>query len=593
MSRFDLTRRGLLRTGMIAGAGLAMPTVFTSSAYAYTNEPKGKSVTLGFNVPQSGPYADEGADELKAFKLAVKHLNGEGDGGMMGTFSSKVLKGNGVLGKKVEFVTGDTQTKSDAARASAKSMIEKDGAVMISGGSSSGVAVAVQSLCQEAGIIFMAGLTHSNDTTGKDKKANGFRHFFDAYMSAAALAPVLSKQYGKDRKFYMLTADYTWGWTQAASMKEFMEGEGWQMVKDVKTPLASTDFSSYLAPVLSSGADVLILNHYGGNMVNSLTQAVQFGMRDKQVNGKQFEIVVPLISELMAKGAGKNIQGILGSTAPVAAVIDADLQHDETRLRAMYDVLAADPALDLVIGSRDVAGGSSSGGLSRVRQWGSERATALTLRLLRIHASDPMSGFFMVRRPAFNEVATGLQGQGFKLLADMLAAARGRWKVAEVPYEFRPRVAGESKMDGTVALEFLGLLITRLTSGLLPIRLVLFGFVGLTGVFVQLAVVRLAMAAPGLGFEPAQALGVVVAMTSNFALNNAITWRERRLRGRAFLRGLISFYAVCSVGALINLGVASAVFHAVPEWALASVVGAVAGAIWNFWASLLVTWRAP
>ena len=314
MTKYDLTRRGLLRTGMIAGAGLAMPTIFTSSAYGYTNEPKGKTVTLGFNVPQTGPYADEGADELKAFKLAVKHLNGDGDGGMLSTFSSKALKGNGVLGKKVEFVTGDTQTKSDAARASAKSMIEKDGVVMISGGSSSGVAVAVQSLCQEAGIIFMAGLTHSNDTTGKDKKANGFRHFFDAYMSAAALAPVLAKQYGKDRKFYMLTADYTWGWTQAASMQEFMEKEGWHMVKDVRTPLASTDFSSYLAPVLSSGADVLILNHYGGNMVNSLTQAVQFGMRDKQVNGKQFEIVVPLISELMAKGAGKNIQGILGSS---------------------------------------------------------------------------------------------------------------------------------------------------------------------------------------------------------------------------------------------------------------------------------------
>lgn len=291
--------------------------------------------------------------------------------------------------------------------------------------------------------------------------------------------------------------------------------------------------------------------------------------------------------------AGACIQGILGSTAPVVAVIDADLQHDETRLRAMYDVLEADPELDLVIGSRNVAGGSSSGGLSRVRQWGSERATALTLRLLRIEASDPMSGFFMVRRPAFNEVATGLQGQGFKLLADMLAAARGRWKVAEVPYDFRPRVAGESKMDGTVALEFLGLLITRLTSGLLPIRLVLFGFVGFTGVFVQLAVVRLALMLPGLGFEAAQAVGVLAAMTSNFALNNAITWRERRLRGRAFFRGLLSFYAVCSVGALINLGVASAVFHTVQEWALASVVGAVAGAIWNFWASLLVTWRAP
>ncbi|MGR3583670.1 MAG: ABC transporter substrate-binding protein, partial [Pseudooceanicola nanhaiensis] len=143
-----LTRRGVLRTGAVAGAGLAVPTIFTgSSARAYTNEPTGSSVTLGFNVPQTGPYADEGADELRAFELAVEHLNGGGDGGMMQTFSEKNLKGNGILGKEVKFVTGDTQTKSDAARASAKSMIEKDGAVMISGGSSSGVAVAVQGLC--------------------------------------------------------------------------------------------------------------------------------------------------------------------------------------------------------------------------------------------------------------------------------------------------------------------------------------------------------------------------------------------------------------------------------------------------------------
>jgi len=118
-------------------------------------------VTLGFNVPQTGAYADEGADELRAYELAVEHINGEGDGGMLNTFSSKELKGDGVNGKKVEFVTGDTQTKSDAARASAKRMIEKDGAVMITGGSSSGVAIAVQGLCQEAGVIFMAGLTHS------------------------------------------------------------------------------------------------------------------------------------------------------------------------------------------------------------------------------------------------------------------------------------------------------------------------------------------------------------------------------------------------------------------------------------------------
>jgi hypothetical protein len=124
MSTSNLTRRGLIKNSAIAGAGFAAPTIFTaSSAAAYTNEPTGGSVTLGFNVPQSGPYADEGADELRAYELAVEHLNGGGDGGMMNTFSSKELTGNGILGKKVEFVTGDTQTKSDAARASAKSMM--------------------------------------------------------------------------------------------------------------------------------------------------------------------------------------------------------------------------------------------------------------------------------------------------------------------------------------------------------------------------------------------------------------------------------------------------------------------------------------
>jgi len=313
MSHSILTRRGLIKTGAIAGAGLALPTIFTRRASAFTNAPTGGSVTLGFNVPQSGAYADEGLDELRAQKLAIQHLNGEGDSGMMNTFSSKALKGNGILGKKVKFVTGDTQTKSDAARASAKSMIEKDGAIMINGGSSSGVAIATQGLCQEAGVIFMAGLTHSNDTTGKDKKANGFRHFFNAYMSGAALGPVLEKAYGRDRNAYHLTSDYTWGWTQEASMIHFTEAHGWNTTKAVRTPVGAGDFSSYITPVLNSGADVLVLNHYGRDMINSITQAVQFGLRDKMVNGKKFEIVVPLYSELMAEGAGDAIKGVIGS----------------------------------------------------------------------------------------------------------------------------------------------------------------------------------------------------------------------------------------------------------------------------------------
>lgn len=314
MTNKSVTRRGVLKSGAVASTGLALPTIFTaSSAAAFTNEPTGASVTLGFNVPQTGPYAEEGNDELLAQQLAVEHLNGEGDGGCLNTFTSKALQGNGILGKKVEFVTGDTQTKSDAARASAKSMIEKDGAIMINGGSSSGVAVAVQGLCQEAGVIFMAGLTHANDTTGKDKKANGFRHFFNAYMSGAALAPVLAAEMGKERRAYHLTADYNWGWTQEESIVASTKALGWETVNTVKTPLASTDFSSYIAPVLNSGADVLVLNHYGGNMVNSLTNAIQFGLLDKVANGKDFKIVVPLYSELMAAGAGENIKGVLGS----------------------------------------------------------------------------------------------------------------------------------------------------------------------------------------------------------------------------------------------------------------------------------------
>jgi ABC-type branched-subunit amino acid transport system substrate-binding protein len=312
------TRRDFLKGSAALAAAGSMPMFFFKDAYAakdFRNNPgNAKTVKLGFNVPQTGAYADEGADELRAFKLAVKHLNGEGDGGMMNTMKPLHLKGNGILGKKVEYVTGDTQTKSDAARASAKRMIEKDGVIMFSGGSSSGVAIAVQGLAQEMGVIFMAGLTHSNDTTGKDKRRYGFRHFFNAKMSGAALGPVLKKEMGTDRNAYHLTADYTWGWTQEQSIKETTEGLGWNTVKTVKTPVGAGDFSQYITPILNSGADTLILNHYGKDMINSLTQAVQFGLRDKSINNKNFEIIVPLYSRLMAQGAGDNLKGILGTT---------------------------------------------------------------------------------------------------------------------------------------------------------------------------------------------------------------------------------------------------------------------------------------
>ncbi|WP_029042094.1 substrate-binding protein [Cucumibacter marinus] len=312
-----LSRRKVLKT---AGAGLVTagvaPSIFVRGAWAqeFCNNPTGDTVTLGFNMPLTGAYADEGADEQRAFELAVEHLNGGGDGGMLNTFSSKTATGNGILGKKVTYVTGDTATGSDAARDSARRMIERDGVIMLSGGSSSGVAIAVQGLCQERGVIFMAGLTHSNDTTGKDKKRYGFRHFFNAYQSGTALAPILGEQYGTQRRAYHLTSDYTWGWTQQESIKNATEALGWETVETVLTPVGAGDFSQYITPVLNSGADVLILNHYGFDMVNSLTQSVQFGLRDRQANGQDFQIVTPLVSDLMAQGAGDAMKGIYGTS---------------------------------------------------------------------------------------------------------------------------------------------------------------------------------------------------------------------------------------------------------------------------------------
>lgn len=312
----NFSRRGVLKGGLagILATGVS-PLIFTRGAYAqeFCNAPTGDSVTLGFNMPLTGAYADEGADQQRAYELAVEHLNGGGDGGMIPTFSSKTLKGSGILGKKVAFVTGDDQTKADAGRDSARRMIERDGAVMITGGSSSAVAIAEQGLCQEMGVIYMAGLTHSNDTTGKDKKKYGFRHFFNAYQSGIALGPVLGEAYGKDRVAYHLTADYTWGWTQEESMIKATEALGWKTMPPVRTPVGAGDFSQYITPFLNSGADVLVLNHYGFDGVNSITQAVQFGLRDRQANGKNVEIVLPLVSDLMAKGAGEAIKGVYGT----------------------------------------------------------------------------------------------------------------------------------------------------------------------------------------------------------------------------------------------------------------------------------------
>lgn len=311
-----ISRRSLLKAGVATGAVLATPSFFIRNAWAQNaigNFPvDGPTVRFGFTVPQTGAYADEGADELRAAQLAVRHLN-EG-GGMVGTLKPSALKANGVLGKKVEYVAGDTQTNPDAARTLASRMIERDGIIMYTGSSSSAEAIAMQYLAQEKGVIYMVGLSHSNDTTGKDRRRYGFRQFFNAYQSGIALGPILATEYGKDRAAFHLTADYTWGHTQYQSMKDATEKQGWTTVSNIMTPLGTTDYSQFLTAVLNSDADVVVLNHYGKDMINSLTQAVQFGMRSMQKNGKDMQVVVPLYSELMARGAGDNIEGVFGTT---------------------------------------------------------------------------------------------------------------------------------------------------------------------------------------------------------------------------------------------------------------------------------------
>ncbi len=310
------SRRAFVKSGIASLAVATAPFVFVRNSWArhFTNDPgDAATVTFGFNIPQTGPYTDEGKDELRAFRLAVEHLNGKGDGGMLNTMKPLHLMGDGVLGKRVTFVVGNTRTNPKYALKAARRMVHADGVVMMSGSVSSAVAIALQRMAQDAGVIYMAGVTHSNDTTGKDRRRYGFRHFLNAQMSGTALGPVLAKELGDQRATYHLTADYTWGWTQEASIKETTDRLGWQTLKRVRTPIGTTDFSAHIEDIRQSGADTLILNHYGRDLVHSLTQITESNMRDRLINGKTFEVVVPLYSRLMAQGAGSAIQGVLGT----------------------------------------------------------------------------------------------------------------------------------------------------------------------------------------------------------------------------------------------------------------------------------------
>ena len=293
--------------------------------------------------------------------------------------------------------------------------------------------------------------------------------------------------------------------------------------------------------------------------------------------------------------SGACIEGMFISKTELIAVIDCDLQHDEKKLLEMVNKFRAQQNLDLVIGSRHTKHGKSEDGFNKFRKLGSDFAILLTKKLLRIQTTDPMSGFFMVKKNSLLTVIDKLQPNGFKILADIVACSnrtQKKWEIAEVGYEFKRRISGQSKMSTIIILEFLSLILSHLSRGILSIRFILFGMVGLSGVFVQLFTTFLCL---NLSIQPyviAHSIGVFMAMTSNYYFNNLLTYKDRSLRGFSFFKGLLSFYLICSAGALANIAIAKLFFDYTEIWVLSSLMGAILGAVWNFIFSSIFTWKA-
>jgi dolichol-phosphate mannosyltransferase len=285
------------------------------------------------------------------------------------------------------------------------------------------------------------------------------------------------------------------------------------------------------------------------------------------------------------------IEGALSSSADYVAVIDGDLQHDETRLPVMLGALQAG-GYDIAVGSRHVEGGDSAGLPSPFRHVLSDGGIWLAQAFLPVRLTDPMSGFFMLPRPLFENLARGLNGQGFKILLDLVLSSPSPLRVLEIPARFRERAAGESKMDALVAIQFVGLLLDKLFGGLLPLRFFSFGLVGALGIVVHLAILALLRHTTILGFEAEQTIATAIAMVFNFQLNNVITYRDQRLKGHRLWRGLLLFMFVCGVGGVANVGIAKVLYDQHTTWTIAGGIGAMIGVVWNYAISATLVWRS-
>ena len=287
--------------------------------------------------------------------------------------------------------------------------------------------------------------------------------------------------------------------------------------------------------------------------------------------------------------AGAVMEGWMSSSADFVAVIDGDLQHDESVLRTMYQALAKGCG-DLVIGTRlrEERGGSLPPARQRLSDMG-----AWFFRLIAGAAvTDPMSGFFMIRRDIVSRLAPRLSPDGFKILVDVILSAGGDLNIIEVPYRFRKRNAGESKLTALVGIDFLGLVVHHLTAGILPVRFVLFAMVGVTGLGVHITALSAVLHwFRMLTFDSGQLVATILAMASNFILNNEITYRPYRYRGLGLMAGFVAFALGCSVGALANIDVASWLYAANQTWWAAGLAGALLSVVWNYAVSTNLIWR--
>ncbi len=299
---------------------------------------------------------------------------------------------------------------------------------------------------------------------------------------------------------------------------------------------------------------------------------------------------VRVIQRIHRRGlASACIEGMLSTAAPYIAVMDADLQHDETILPVMLRKLREEN-LDLVVATRNTAGGSM-GEVSRARVRLSDFGKRLGALISHCDLSDPMSGFFVLDRRFLDEVSHSLSGVGFKILLDLVASSKRPVRFGEVPYRFRNRLHGASKLDILVALEYLQLLLDKLVGDVVSPRFVIFGLVGAVGVAIHLSILFLLRQVEHRTFAFSQVVAAFVVMTLNFFLNNAITYRDQRLKGRGLIFGLASFYLACSVGAVINLRIALFAVEGGVSWLPAGFFGLVAGSVWNYAISGIFTWR--